>query len=391
MKNIYIGIFACSMLFAGCQTELYNDPIEDFQSDQGVYMLSSESSQIFVQENKDVNVTNIIIGLAQKSENEQSVELELGNQAQLDAYNKKHNTEFIMLPKEMYSLASDVKFEREQTSMIVPLQLKDIKFSMEGTYALPVRIKGANVAVIPGQTETLLILEQRINTKCVLMHGSGSEDAEMFPNDFKVKQWTMEAMVNRKAYERNNRAICGTKLVQGAGPNDEIYPRFGDVTIKTNQLQIKTGASQIDVPSSKFSAKPDEWYMISFVYDGNKHYVYVNGNLVADREIRSGAYGLVGFWIGGANDYIREVRFWKTARTPQQVKDYVWKMVDARDENLLLYYPLNGKKFNQATGEITEDETMFWDWSKSEKHLKVANGAVFDDNGGKGFTFPLEE
>lgn len=66
-------------------------------------------------------------------------------------------------------------------------------------------------------------------------------------------------------------------------------------------------------------------------------------------------------------------------------------MEDGRwnDENLLLYYPLNGKKRNIETGEITEDESMLWDWSNNEKHLKMAPGAKFDNNDGKGFVFPL--
>ena len=34
----------------------------------------------------------------------------------------------------------------------------------------------------------------------------------------------------------------------------------------------------------------------------------------------------------------------------------MWKTVDGSDENLLLYYPLNGKKRNLETGEIEFDE-----------------------------------
>ena len=72
---------------------------------------------------------------------------------------------------------------------------------------------------------------------------------------FKVPQWTMEVMINRDAYTQNNQAIAGTKTVQNSGPIDEIYTRFGDVTIKPNQLQIKTGSSQIDVDKAKFAAE----------------------------------------------------------------------------------------------------------------------------------------
>ena len=391
MKHIYFGMLACGLMMTGCQNELYTDPVADFQSAQAAYMVTDETTQIFVEENKDVSVKNIVLGLSKKENKENTVALEVGSQSQLDAYNQKHGTDYILLPKEMYQVEELVKFKEEQTSLIVPLEIKDVKFSTKGTYALPMRVNQSSVVAIPGQTETLLVLEQRINTKCVRLDGSGSEDPNMFPNDFKVEQWTMEAMIKRSTYMFNNRSIGGTKLVKGSNMIDEIYTRFGDVTIKPNQLQIKTGNSQIDIPADKFSAQPDEWYMLSFVYDGKKNYVYVNGELVADREIRTGPYGLVGFWIGGSNEYIREVRFWKTARTPQQLKAYVWKMVDATDKDLLLYYPLNGKKRDAKTGEITDDETKFWDWSTNQKHLPLAKGAKFENNGGKGFVFPMDK
>ena len=390
-RNIYLGILLGGLMLTGCQNELYKDPVADYQSGQGAYIASDEMTQIFVEEGKEVLVKNIILNLTQKEDSENAIQVEAGNQAQLDAYNKKHATEYLMLPPEMYEISKEVKFGALEASQILPLKLKNVKFSMQGSYALPVKLSGGSVGVIPGQDETLLVLEQRINTKCLRMKGSGSERSDMFPSDFKVDQWTMEMMVNRSQYKLNNQSIGGTKLVSGSSAHDEIFTRFGDVTIQPNQLQIKTGSSQIDVPADKFTAQPNEWYMLAFVYDGKKNYVYVNGELVADREIRTGPYGMIGFWLSGTNELIREVRFWKTARTPQQLKAYAWKMVDGNDDNLLLYYPMNGKKRNVETGEITEDESQLWDWSKNGKHLPKPSGAIFDDNGGEGFTFPLDK
>ena len=37
--------------------------------------------------------------------------------------------------------------------------------------------------------------------------------------------------------------------------------------------------------------------MLSFVYDGKNTRVYVNGDLVAEQQIREGSYGLVGLWL----------------------------------------------------------------------------------------------
>lgn len=390
-RNIYLGILLGGLMLTGCQNELYKDPVADYQSGQGAYIASDEMTQIFVEEGKEILVKNIILNLTQKEDSENTIQVEAGSQAQLDAYNKKHATEYLMLPPEMYEVSKEVKFGALQASQILPLKLKNVKFSMQGSYALPVKLSGGSIGTIPGQDEALLVLEQRINTKCLRMSDYGSEKADMFPNDFKVDQWTMEMMINRASYSSNNRALGGTKLVSGSSTMDEIYTRFGDVTIQPNQLQMKTGGSQIDVPKDKFVAQPNEWYMLAFVYDGKKNSIYVNGELVADREIRTGPYGMIGFWLSGTNELIREVRFWKTARTPQQLKAYAWKMVDGNDDNLLLYYPLNGKKRNVETGEITEDESQLWDWSKNGKHLPKPSGAIFDDNGGDGFTFPLDK
>lgn len=380
-------LFLMALLFlASCQDELYKNPQKEFKSEQGVYVVNKSALQTFAEEGKDMNVSGMQVALAVQDGKSVGISLETGDQAQLDAYNKKNQTSYILLPTSMYEVPSQLVFEPQFTSMDVPIKLKDLKFSMEGKYALPVKIKSSDVNVIPGEDEAMLVLEQRINTKVLRFGGTDTEDASMFPSDFKVDQWTMEIMINRAYYNQNNQALCGTKLVENAGTMDEIYTRFGDVTIKPNQLQIKTGSSQIDVPADKFSAQPDTWYMISFVYDGKYNYVYVNGVEVAKQEIRTGPYGLIGFWISGANHLAREVRFWKTARTQQEIASTVWTMVNPDDDNLLLYYPLNGKR-----RDGTEDETKIWDWSKSGKDLPMPARAAYDDNGGNGYIFPLPE
>ncbi|MCS2850450.1 LamG domain-containing protein [Bacteroides thetaiotaomicron] len=90
---------------------------------------------------------------------------------------------------------------------------------------------------------------------------------------------------------------------------------FGDVTINPNQLQIKTGALRLMFPLTNSLHSLTLWYMLAFSYMMVKRIMYyVNGVLVADREIRTGPYGLIGFWIGGSNELIREVRFWEIAK-----------------------------------------------------------------------------
>lgn len=393
MKKIVMTLFG-ALLLAGCQNELYTESQKDNGSGQGAYIATEGPIQIFVEEGREYFIKDVKVGLTVKEDKAFDVPLIVGDQTQLDEYNKKNNTSYLMLPPEMYEMPTVMNFKPNLAMQSIPVSLKNLKFSLKGDYALPIRLSNGSASPIPGEEEALLILEKRTRTKVLLMNGSGSESDKMFPQDFKVKQWTMEAMVKRSAYNANNRSIGGTKLVANAGPHDEIYTRFGDVTIDPNQLQIKTGSAQIDVPKNKFAAKPNEWYMLTFVYDGKITYVYVNGDLVASSEIRDGEYGLIGFWIGGANEYIREVRFWDIARTQQQIKAFTWKMVNPDEKGLLLYYPCNGLKRNHETGEITEDDTMIWNWATyyngDKDNLNLPMKGRFDDNGGKMFVFPAE-
>lgn len=383
-----------TLLLAGCQNELYTDTQKDFGSDQGAYIAADGPIQIFVEEGKEYFIKDIKVGLAVKENKACEVPLTVGDQAQLDEYNKKNGTSYLMLPSEMYEIPSVMTFKPNLAMQSIPVALKDLKFSLKGDYALPIRLSKGSVTLVPNEEEALIILEKRTRTKALLMNNAGSESGDMFPQDFKVKQWTMEVMIKRSAYNANNKSIGGTKVAPNSSPLDEIFTRFGDVTINPNQLQIKTGASQIDVPSNKFAAKANEWYMLTFVYDGKMTLVYVNGDLVASREIRIGEYGLTGFWLGGSNEFVREVRFWDIARTAQQIKGYTWKMVNPDEQGLLLYYPCNGQKRDHETGVISDDATKIWNWATyyngDKSKLDLPMVGKFDDNNGEMYVFPAE-
>lgn len=169
-KNIYLAVL---LFLTGCQNELYKNPLDDFQSEQGVYIANNGVLQSFVEEGKDVEIKGLQVALAVQDTKEIKVTLEAGNQAQLDAYNAKNGTNYIVLPKEMYEISQKITFMPLYAMMDVPISLKNVKFSLEGNYALPIRITGGDVNIIRGQ-ETLLVLEQRVNTKALRISTSGS-------------------------------------------------------------------------------------------------------------------------------------------------------------------------------------------------------------------------
>lgn len=48
-KNIYLAVL---LFLTGCQNELYKNPLDDFQSEQGVYIANNSVLQSFVEEGK---------------------------------------------------------------------------------------------------------------------------------------------------------------------------------------------------------------------------------------------------------------------------------------------------------------------------------------------------
>jgi len=193
----------------------------------------------------------------------------------------------------------------------------------------------------------------------------------------------MEVMVKRSNI---NGALAGTKFVGASDDKSEIYPVVG----KDGSF-FRTGGTDLSLSKDIMPLEDNKWYMFSFVYDGANVSVYCNGRQVLSQPVRDGEYKLGGFWLSTTRGLMRELRFYKVARTPAQIAANVWKMADPKDTNLVAYYPMNGKKYDPATGAITDDETAIWDWSAGAHHFPSLQGATFVDNAGKPFRFPVTE
>lgn len=384
------------LMLTSCQEELYTDDAKEYVTKQAVYLDTDEP--IFKYSLKHNQTTEVLVPVRAvvPLKTDADVSISVADQTSLDKYNKQNETEFTLLPTSMYEVADAIRIEKGRILGKISLKINNIDFSEKEVYALPIQITSQSPASVKGRDTAILIIERELEpivTKVFRFNGSGAERSDAFGGkEVSVQQWTFEAMVKRSAYNANNKSIGGTKTAD-RNPLNEIFTRFGDVTINPNQLQIKTGASQIDIPSEKFAAQPNVWYALAFTYDGKTTRVFVNGEEVASREIRDGAYTLNGMWIGGSNEYIREVRFWSRAVPAKELKENYWKVLNPKKaEGLLLYYPLNGKKYNHETGEITEDETKIWDWSKTGAHLnKPGGGAGYPSNELHTFTPPKKD
>ncbi|GJQ04984.1 DUF1735 and LamG domain-containing protein [Capnocytophaga canimorsus] len=379
------------VMISSCQEELYENETKDHLTKQAVFLNTNEPTIKFsLKENESKEVTVDIRSVIPVS-SESHITVMTADKTQLEQYNSKYNTEYTVLPASMYNVSKQVTMKKGELVGKITLNVNQINFSDKEAYALPIKISSTSPTSVSGRDSAILIIEKELEPIVTKVYRFGGYEAGISnafgADDIPVAQWTLEATVNRSAYNRNNRSIAGTKTADG-NPKNEIFTRFGDVTIDPNQLQIKTGAAQIDVPKEKLAAKPNEWYSLAFTYDGKTTRVFVNGEEVVSREIRDGIYTLNGLWIGGANELVREVRFWKRAVPAKELKENYWKVLDPKKaEGLLFYYPMNGKKYDHETGEITEDESKIWDWSSSKAHLTKPNNSNFDDNKGKNYIF----
>ena len=194
-----------------------------------------------------------------------------------------------------------------------------------------------------------------------VMKGYANEGVKIRPaSDWGIntKEWTIEAWVRMGGYTRNNQAIFDN---WGDGLT-EVYIRFGDANAPYNYLQIKTLGGQVQ---TERDLVPNKWYHWAFVYDGVTMTVYRDGepDVRFNPPAPAGPGGTVEFqtltMIGSGSTYFPDLcamsqfRFWKVARTPNQIKNNMYYEVDPSNPNLIGYWPMNegsGTTFADISG-----------------------------------------
>ncbi|MFC2441639.1 MAG: LamG-like jellyroll fold domain-containing protein, partial [Capnocytophaga ochracea] len=161
-----------------------------------------------------------------------------------------------------------------------------------------------------------------------------------------------------------------------------------EIGFTNNQLDVKASGISILIPAEVFKAQTNKWYPIAVTCDGNTLRVYVEGKEVGSKTANTNSRIYVkDLWFAGANELLREVRLWKRALTQKEIQIQLWSTLKPTND-LLLYYPLNGKKYNKTSNTITDDETKLWDWSPTGTSMELPSGATFNNGTGYGIVFP---
>ncbi|MFT4222134.1 DUF1735 and LamG domain-containing protein [Dysgonomonas sp.] len=347
------------MIFTGC-----NDAEYDIRNNS-VYIAEATSA-------KAVNVAmeasgadvNVVVRLAKQLDYDVTVSMGLDTRL-ISEYNEKNSTEYVLVPAEHFSLPSDASVTIPAGDISATFKVHIENFDTQGKlYALPVIIKNVvkgEIIQSATQAQLLYLIAKPLIVSVPVMKGYNSEGVKVHPNqdwNIRTKEWTIEAWVRMSAYSKNNQAIFDN---WGDGLT-EVYIRFGDANSPYNYLQVKTLGGQIQTERDLVANK---WYHWAFVYDGTTFSIYRDGelNIKFNPPAPQGPGGTVEFqtltMIGSGATYfpdqcaMSQVRFWKVARTPVQIKNNMYYEVDPTNSNLIGYWPMNegsGNTFNDITG-----------------------------------------
>ncbi len=126
---------------------------------------------------------------------------------------------------------------------------------------------------------------------------------------------------------------------------------------------VKTQSGVIEYLSSGGGINLNEWQHVAGTYDGNTKRIYINGVEVASSTNGTGTINYtpvnnlrIGRYSDDDESYsyagkIDEVRIWNTARTQEQINEYMSKPIQSNYQDMIAYWQLN-----EATGTTVVDK-----------------------------------
>lgn len=279
----------------------------------------------------------------------------------IEEYNKINQTEVKPLPAEYYEMPGNIVIKAGKISSD-PAQVVVKPFAATDRFAIPLKIKSVEgpASAAGASGSFLLLVDKPLVVSCPILTGKTGGNIATGPFDengvaikwgLLVNSWSVELWTKMSNWNQNQ-GLFGCWSSNG----DEIYIRFGDAGAPFNWLQIKTMGTQADTPKNFVANK---WYHIAITYDGVQVLIYVDGVVAAAKATKGGPI-LIDQWgivSGGAsyfihNCYMSEVRLWKKALTPTQIRNNRFYEINPQNPDLIAYW-----KMNEGSGYALKDYT----------------------------------
>ena len=280
----------------------------------------------------------------------------------LEGYNMEYGKKYKMVPVEDYMLSNDeivLKAGENISEQLVFSLLRTTSFEEGATYCVPITITDVrgDMPVLESSRTIYLVLNQVMIVNAAALSRTNMQlPFEDDPSLAGVPQVTMEARV-----KVNNFATANPYISTVMGVEEEFLLRFGDTTIKPNQIQLAGGGYPV---TGKTEFEVNKWYHLAVVFDGASIKLYVDGKLDGQVDAPRGPIVLCGktdkrrFCIGSSlnsrylDGAISEVRVWKKALTQNEIQNNMCYISSDNYQDMIAYW-----RFNEGEGDIVRDWT----------------------------------
>ena len=289
--------------------------------------------------------------------------------AKLESYNAEYGKKYKVVPKDDYMLSGNevvLKSGHNVSEQLIFSLLRTENFEEGAVYCLPLTITEVvgGMSILGSSRTVYIVLNQVMIVKAaksVNMPIRFQDD----PSLVSVPAVSMEARVLVTKF-----AVGSPYISTVMGVEEEFLLRFGDTTIKPNQIQLAGGGFPV---TGKTEFEVDKWYHLAVVFDGTTIKLYVNGELDGQVDAPRAPVMLCGdtdkrrFCIGGSlnsrllNGYISEARVWKKALTQNEIQNNMCYISPDNYKDLVAYW-----RFNEGEGSIIKDWSgNGWDIDKT--------------------------
>ena len=373
LNNIII-LSLCAIILMGCiDNEDYRDVI---------YMSGVENSvsRLFTVD-PELAASEIAFNVSSSDKMAKDMIVDLkADLSLIDSYNNRFMKNYKPLPEGSYKLsrpaidANDTNKEalnlnsnqvliKSGSSVSTPMKLSisDLSKFEEGvTYVLPVSIVSNNLgmSILRPSATIYFVINQTIVTKAAVLTSNYLQVD--FSKNKDVSLTALPAVTYETRIYVNKFQSYNPYISSVMGLEENFLLRFGDTSIKPNQLQIaKPGIA------SKTEFSTEKWFHIAAVFEGGNVRMYVNGELESSGNIAgvtaldlTHVYGDPMFMIGrsakgrGIDGAVSEMRVWKKALSPADLINNMC-YVDPTTPGLVAYWRFNGaddKKVTDLTG-----------------------------------------
>ncbi|WP_073348197.1 DUF1735 and LamG domain-containing protein [Bacteroides congonensis] len=293
------------------------------------------------------------------------------DQDKLEGYNALYGKKYKMVPTKDYMLSNDeivLKAGENISEQLIFSLLRASNFEEGVTYCVPLTITDVTggMPVLDSSRTVYLVLNQVMVVNAANLSRTNMQlPFESDPSLAAVPQVTMEARVKVNKFASSSPFISTVM-----GVEEEFLLRFGDTTIKPNQIQLAGGGFPV---TGKTEFEVDKWYHLAVVFDGSTIKLYVNGELDGQVDAPRGPVILCGntdkrrFCIGSSvnsrylDGSISEVRVWKRALTQNEIQNNMCYISPDYYQDMVAYW-----RFNEGGGAVIKDWTgNGWDISRT--------------------------